>query len=51
LMKTLDKINKKWGGDTVKYASSGVDKVWRMRQLRKSQYYTTRWNGLLKINI
>ncbi len=46
LMNTVDCINKKWGGNTIQCAASGVEKGWKMRQRVKSPNYTTRWKEL-----
>jgi DNA polymerase V len=50
LMSTIDQINSKMGRDSVKLASEGMNYSWKMRSSRKSQNYTTSWNGLLSIN-
>lgn len=49
LMQALDGINQKMGKDTLKLASEGFRKPWRMRQENKSPSYTTRWEELLQI--
>jgi len=46
LMKTMDKINTRWGKGTVKLAAEGVDQYWQMRREMISPSYTTSWNGL-----
>jgi len=46
VMEALDRINSRWGRNTVQYASSGLAKPWCMSQERKSPAYTTRWNEL-----
>jgi DNA polymerase V len=46
VMKALDAINRRWGGNTVQYASAGTAKPWRMSQERKSPAYTTSWKEL-----
>lgn len=50
LMQTLDTVNKKMGKESLKLASEGFKKPWKMRQENKSQSYTTRWNELIKCN-
>ena len=50
LMSAIDQINSKMGRDSVKLASEGMNYSWKMRSRRKSQNYTTSWNGLLSIN-
>jgi DNA polymerase V len=46
LMKAVDRINKRWGHDTIQFAAAGLTKEWRFRQLKKSPAYTTRWSDL-----
>ena len=46
LMDTLDKINRKWGRNTVQFAAAGVKKAWQMRQSFKSPAYTTSWGEI-----
>lgn len=50
LMNTLDNINFSMRDDVVKFASSGTEKNWKMRQDLRSPRYTTRWNELRLIN-
>jgi DNA polymerase V len=46
LMKIVDKINSRWGTDTLKYASEGTKKEWKMKREKLSPRYTTRWNEI-----
>ena len=46
LMTALDRINDKWGNDTLRYGSSGLHRDWNTKQSRKSPAYTTRWTEL-----
>lgn len=46
LMAAMDRINGKWGRDTLQCATAGVDKDWRNRQNHISPAYTTRWKDL-----
>ena len=46
IMECIDKINRKWGSNTISYASSGVDKQWQMRRQFLSSRYTTNWQEL-----
>ena len=46
LMAALDRVNAKWGRDTLFAASSGVERPWRMRQAKRSPRYTTAWAEL-----
>lgn len=48
-MQTIDKINKRHGKGSVKFAACGIDQFWKMLSEMKSPCYTTRWNELLKI--
>jgi DNA polymerase V len=50
-MKAVDEINRKFGKDTVKFASllHGDTAAWRMKQIYKSPSYTTNWNELLTV--
>ena len=50
LMKALDEDNRKFGKDTVRFASVGTTGDWRMKQTRRSQGYTTNWNELLEVH-
>lgn len=47
LMQTLDSINKKMGKESIKLASEGFTRPWRMRQGNKSPSYTTSWDGIV----
>lgn len=47
LMKTIDLINKKIGRDSVFPGINGIEKPYRMRQLKRSKNYTTRWEEIL----
>jgi DNA polymerase V len=47
LMAVMDKVNARYGRDTVKLAGAGVgEKKWHMRQKRLSRRYTTCWDEL-----
>lgn len=41
LMKTMDKINKRWGRGSVKLGSEGINQNWAMRRSFKSPDYLT----------
>lgn len=47
LMKAVDRLNYKWGSNTVKIASSGVKQEWSMKRARLSKRYTTNWDEIL----
>lgn len=46
VMDAVDKLNHKYGQDTVFYAQSGTVKDWSMRRARLSPRYTTRWSDI-----
>ncbi|MCX5869887.1 MAG: Y-family DNA polymerase [Deltaproteobacteria bacterium] len=47
LMAALDRINNKWGRQTIQYGmTTAEDKPWSMQQTRKSPAYTTNWQEL-----
>jgi DNA polymerase V len=50
LMVTMDAINKKMGKESIKLASEGFKRPWKMRQENKSASYTTNWKELVKVN-
>lgn len=50
LMNTLDNINFSMRDDIIKFASSGINKNWKMRQEYHSPRYTTRWKEIRRIN-
>ena len=43
LMSTMDSINQKLGRETIKLASEGFRRPWKMKQGNKSPAYTTKW--------
>jgi DNA polymerase V len=51
LFKAVDAINYEFGADTIQYASSGIVKPWRMKQIYRSPRFTTRWDEMLKVKI
>jgi len=46
LMATLDKVNRRWGSNSLQVASQGTEKAWKMNQSFISFHYTTRWQDL-----
>ncbi len=47
LMTALDRINGKWGRQTIQYGmTTAENKPWMMQQTRKSPAYTTNWQEL-----
>nr|WP_298001451.1 Y-family DNA polymerase [uncultured Flavobacterium sp.] len=49
IMRTIDKLNSKYGTQKLKLASQALDKTWKMRQEHLSPSYTTKWNEILEI--
>jgi DNA polymerase V len=49
LMNTIDNINFSMRDDSVKFGSSGMNKNWKMRQERRSERYSTRWEDLKRV--
>ena len=50
LMQAVDRINQKWGKQTVQLAAAGIAKTWKMVQSHKSPAYTTNWSELPVVN-
>lgn len=46
LMATFDKVNRRWGRNTLQVASQGTKKLWKMNQSFVSPHYTTQWEEL-----
>lgn len=51
IMEAFDKINRKWGSNTVFLASRGVKQAWTMRSFNRSPRYNTNWLELPRIRI
>jgi DNA polymerase V len=49
LMAAVDALNRKFGSDTVRLASSGLKRGWGMRQEKRSKRCTTHWDELLTV--
>lgn len=49
LMSAMDAINRKMGRESIKLASEGFKRPWKMRQENKSPNYTTDWMKILVI--
>ena len=50
MMKTIDKINYRYGNSSIKLASEGIEKKWSMQRARVSPCYTTRFDELIEVN-
>lgn len=51
LMQAMDAINRSMGQDTVRLATAGYGRQWRLRAERKSPCYTTNIHEILKIKL
>jgi DNA polymerase V len=51
LMQVLDKVNRSFGKNTVRFALQGFGTRWKLRQLKLSPCYTTRIDEVLTIKI
>ena len=49
LMSTIDQIQAKMGRGSIKLASEGFARPWKMKQGNKSPNYTTSWDGLVGV--
>ena len=47
LMSAMDAINRKMGRESIKLASEGFKRPWKMKQENKSPNFTTDWNDVL----
>lgn len=46
LMRTLDRINRSMGRESLSFAAEGISKKWQMRRAYLSKRYTTRWDEI-----
>lgn len=46
LMVAMDKLNDRYGRNTIKVSTQGVSAAWQMKQERKSPNYTTSWDDV-----
>jgi len=46
----MDRINERFGTDTLKFAACGVNKHWQMKADFKSKRFTTHWDELLEVS-
>lgn len=49
LMSTMDNINRKMGKESIKLASEGFRRPWKMKQGNRSPGYTTRWEDVPRV--
>lgn len=46
LMAAIDRVNHRYGRDTLRFAATGLERPWAMRREFPSPAYTTRWQDL-----
>lgn len=51
LMKTVDRINQRFGPGSIKLAAEGITKAWRGKRVNVSARYTTCYNEILTIRL
>jgi len=51
IMNTMDRINERYGCSTIRLASEGIEKIWRMKRENVSPSYTTRFEDLVKVKL
>lgn len=51
LMATVDRVNEKWGSSTLRLASEGLKRKWKMKRGRLSGCFTTDFEQLMEIEI
>lgn len=49
LFEAIDNINASIGGDSLRFASSGLQRKWKMKQDMLSPLYTSQWNELREV--
>jgi DNA polymerase V len=49
LMRTIDRLNLRFGRDTVSFAAAGLRRPWGLRREYLSPCYTTSWEELLRV--
>ena len=47
IMNTIDKVNNRYGSSTLKIASEGIEKIWKMKRENVSPCYTTRFDDVV----
>ena len=50
LTQVIDTINFKFDKQSIRIATQPINPIWKMKQSRKSQSFTTSWNELLVVN-
>jgi DNA polymerase V len=49
VMRAVDGVNARMGAETLRFASAGYARRWKMLREHCSPRYTTRWEELLKL--
>lgn len=49
ITQVMDKINSRWGRDTICYGAQGMSQAWQLRREYLSRRYTTRWDELPEV--
>jgi DNA polymerase V len=49
VMRVMDRINRKWGRDTIHFGRLASEGRWRTKAEKRSRRYTTRWEEVLVI--
>lgn len=50
LMEVMDRMNQRWGGETIRFGSSGLQRSWLPKSQYRSPRYTTSWNDLMIVS-
>ena len=50
VMRAIDTITRKMGGDAINYAAEGIKKPWVVKSNMRTPRYTTSWSELQKVN-
>jgi len=50
LTQVIDTINFKFDKQGIRFATQPINPIWKMKQSRKSQSFTTSWKELLVVN-
>lgn len=51
IMQTIDRINSKYGRNTLKVAVQGSGSTWKLRQEKLSPCFTTRWSDIITVKV
>ena len=51
LMKQIDKLNYRYGKDTIKLGVMGMKKEWMLKREQLSRRFTTNWDEILTLKV